>query len=42
MERVELRVLAKNFNAIKAVSNYVDSVYLGSEEIKIRMLSKND
>ncbi len=41
MKNVELLAPAKNFKAIKAASNYVDSVYFGIEKFNMRMRSEN-
>ncbi|MFW9902073.1 MAG: peptidase U32 family protein [Candidatus Thorarchaeota archaeon] len=41
MRKVELLAPAKNFKAIKAASNYADSVYFGVEKFNMRMRSDN-
>ncbi len=41
MKRVELLAPAKNFKAIKAASEYADSVYFGLENYNMRMRSEN-
>ncbi|MFX1568284.1 MAG: peptidase U32 family protein [Promethearchaeota archaeon] len=41
MKKVELLAPAKNFKAIKAASNYADSIYFGVENFNMRMRSEN-
>ena len=41
MKKVELLAPAKNFNAIKASSQYADSVYFGIKKFNMRYRSKN-
>lgn len=41
MKKVELLAPAKNFKAIKAVSQFADSVYFGIEKFNMRMRSEN-
>ncbi|TFF96081.1 MAG: U32 family peptidase, partial [Promethearchaeota archaeon] len=41
MSKVELLAPAKNFKAIKAASDYADSVYFGVEKYNMRMRSEN-
>ncbi len=41
MKRVELLAPAKNIKAIKAASNYADSIYFGVEKFNMRMRSDN-
>ncbi|TFF93536.1 MAG: U32 family peptidase [Promethearchaeota archaeon] len=41
MPKVELLAPAKNFKAIKAASDYADSVYFGIEKYNMRMRSEN-
>ncbi len=41
MNKVELLVPAKNFKAIKAASEYADSIYFGIEKFNMRMRSEN-
>jgi len=41
MKKVELLAPAKNLKAIKAASNYADSVYFGIEKFNMRMRSEN-
>ena len=41
MKKVELLAPAKNFKAIKAASEYADSVYFGIEKFNMRMRSDN-
>ncbi|MFX0028893.1 MAG: peptidase U32 family protein, partial [Candidatus Hermodarchaeota archaeon] len=41
MKKVELLAPARNFKAIKAASNYADSVYFGIKKFNMRMRSEN-
>ncbi len=41
MKRVELLAPAKNFKAIKAASEYADSIYFGVESFNMRMRTEN-
>lgn len=41
MKKVELLAPAKNLKAIKAASNYADSIYFGIEKFNMRMRSEN-
>jgi len=41
MKKVELLAPAKNFKAIKAASQFADSVYFGIEKFNMRMRSEN-
>ncbi|MHA1671210.1 MAG: peptidase U32 family protein [Promethearchaeota archaeon] len=41
MKKVELLAPAKNLKAIKAASNYADSVYFGIEKFNMRMRAEN-
>jgi putative protease len=41
MEKVELLAPARNFKAIKAASQFADSVYFGIEKFNMRMRSEN-
>jgi putative protease len=41
MKKVELLAPAKNFKALKAASNYADSIYFGIKTLNMRMRSEN-
>jgi putative protease len=41
MKKVELLAPARNFKAIKAASQYADSIYFGIEKLNMRMRSEN-
>ncbi|TFF87800.1 MAG: U32 family peptidase [Promethearchaeota archaeon] len=41
MKKIELLAPAKNFKAIKAASNYVDSIYFGVQKFNMRQRAEN-